>query len=136
MLSKATRLEDVMMLTRELTQIRAQIERIEGRQRFLEKRSDYSTVTLTLGLPPVTASPTPVPTATPVPTPVPAWNPSATAERGWNASLRILRAVAEVAILAVAFGWWLIPIGAIGGAVYLRDRNRRATDVARADEPV
>jgi hypothetical protein len=116
MLGKATQLQDVMTLTRELTQIRGQIERLEGRKRFLEKRSELSTVTLTVQ-PPSVGSPAPTPT------PTPAWDPSRTAERGWNASLRVLRGVAEVAILAVAFGWWLIPPAAIAGLVALRMRR-------------
>jgi hypothetical protein len=118
MLSKAQKLEEVMMLTRELTQIRGQIERIEGRKRFLERRSDFSSVTLGLQLPPATAA-----TPTPTPTPV-GWNPSATAERGWNASLRVLRAVADVVILAVAFGWWLVPFAAVAAYAGLRLRAR------------
>ncbi|HEV8639126.1 MAG TPA: DUF4349 domain-containing protein [Chloroflexota bacterium] len=118
MLAKAQKLEEVMMLTRELTQIRGQIERLEGRKRFLERRSDFSSVTLNLQLPPPAAA-----TPTPVPTPV-GWNPSATAERGWNASLRVLRAVADVVILAVAFGWWLVPFGAVAAYAALRVRAR------------
>jgi hypothetical protein len=127
MLAKATRLEDVMMLTRELTQIRGQIERIEGRKRFLDKRAELSSVTLTLQPPPPAAV---TPTPTPVPTPVPVWDPSRTAERGWNASLRVLRGVADVAILALAFGWWLIPLGAIGGAIALRMRRPAARETS------
>jgi hypothetical protein len=117
MLGKATQLNDVMTLTRELTQIRGQIERLEGRKRFLEKRSDLSIVTLTVQPPPIVA--TPVPTATPTPI----WDPSRTAERGWNASLRVLRGIAEVGILAIAFGWWLIPVAGVIGVVALRMRR-------------
>jgi hypothetical protein len=118
MLSRAQRLEEVMMLTRELTQIRGQIERIEGRKRFLERRSDFSALTLNLQPPPTAAA------ATPGPSPL-AWNPGQTAERGWNASLRVLRTVADLVILAVAFGWWLVPFGALAGYAALK-RWRRA----------
>jgi hypothetical protein len=114
MLARAQKLDEVMTLTRELTQIRGQIERIEGRKRFLERRSDFSTVTLNMQLPPSDAA---------TPTPV-RWDPAATAARGWNASLRVLRAIAEVVILAVSFGWWLVPLGLAGGYVLLRTRLR------------
>jgi hypothetical protein len=77
-------------------------------------------MSLSLQLPPSSAA-----TPTPGPTPV-GWNPAATAERGWNASLRVLRAVADVAILAVAFGWWLVPFGALAAYAALRMRPRRA----------
>jgi hypothetical protein len=127
MLARATQLQDVMTLTRELTQIRGQIERLEGRKRFLEKRSDLSSVTVSLQPPPLGPTPTP--------TPAPVWDPSRTAERGWNASLRVLRGIAEVGILAVAFGWWLVPLAAIAGAVALRVRRPASPQTDAVSRP-
>jgi hypothetical protein len=49
----------------------------------------------------------------------------AVALRGWQASLAVLRGVAEVLIVAVAFSWWLVPLAAAG--VYFWLRHRRST---------
>jgi hypothetical protein len=115
LMEKATKLEDVLVLQRELTNVRSQIERIQGRKTFLERRSDMSQVTLNLKEADAVASSRPTGGA---------WDPVATAQRGWQASLRVLRTVADVAILSLAFGWWLIPLAAVGGAVLYRRRPR------------
>jgi hypothetical protein len=46
LMQKATRIEDVMSVQRELTNIRGQIERLEGRRRVLENKSDLATIAL------------------------------------------------------------------------------------------
>ena len=56
-MDKATQIQDVLSLQRELTNVRGQIERIQGRKRFLERRSDMATITLSLRLPPVEDAP-------------------------------------------------------------------------------
>lgn len=117
LLERATRIEDIVMLTRELGQVRGQIERLEGRKRFLERRADHATISVTLRQPPVGSAVTPLAGS--------AWDPAATAARGWNASLRVLRTVADLAILAVAFGWWLVPPLALAAFAGLRLVSRR-----------
>jgi hypothetical protein len=128
MLEKAQTLSDTLTLQRELNGVRTQIEKLEGRRRFLSNRSEWSSIQLSIApLPlPATATPTPVPTAVPTPLPTNEFNPSRTASIGWNASMAILRAVAELAILVLSFGWWLIPIG-IGAAIVLRRRGPTPT---------
>jgi hypothetical protein len=115
LMDKATRIEDVLALQRELTNIRGQIERIQGRKRYLERRSDMATITLALRLPPAEA-----------PRPGGAWDPVAVAQRGWQASLTILRGMAELLIIAAAFSWWLLPFVALGGYVLLQRRRAAA----------
>ncbi len=71
MLEKAQTLPDVLTLQRELAGVRTQIERIEGRKRFLSNRSEFSTIAVTLSPSPLAVTPgptaTPAPTATPTP---------------------------------------------------------------------
>ena len=98
LMDKATAISDVLALQRELTNVRGQIERIQGRKTYLERRTDMATITLSLRLPP--ASPSTVTGG--------AWDPAATAQRGWQASLTVLRALANGIIAAIAFGWWLL----------------------------
>jgi hypothetical protein len=116
LMDKATQIQDVLALQRELTNVRGQIERIQGRQTYLERRSDMATITLSLRLPPVAAT-----TSTSG-----AWDPIGIAQRGWQASLNVLRGGAEVLIVVAAFSWWLIPFVALGAYVVLQRRRRVA----------
>jgi hypothetical protein len=114
LMDKATRIEDVLALQRELTNVRGQIERIQGRKRFLERRTDMATITLSLR-PPAAEAARPAGSG--------AWDPIGIALRAWQASLAVLRGVAEVAILAAVFSWWLIPL--VAGGLYWWLRRRR-----------
>lgn len=122
LMDKASQIQDVLALQRELTNVRGQIERIQGRKTYLERRSDMATITLALRLPSVGASP-----------PTTGWDPLAIAARGWQASLALLRGTAEVLIVVLAFSWWLIPFIALGAYVWLR---RRRTPTAAAPGPI
>lgn len=114
LMNKATRIEDVLSLQRELTNVRSQIERIQGRKRYLERRTDMATITLALRLPAAEAVKAGE---------AGAWNPLAVAARGFKASLALLRGVADGLIVALAFSWWLVPFAA--GGVYLLMQRRR-----------
>jgi hypothetical protein len=48
LMERATKVEEVLVLQRELTGIRGQIERLEGRRRVLENRSDFATIAMKL----------------------------------------------------------------------------------------
>jgi len=114
LMDKATQIQDVLQLQRELTNVRGQIERIQGRKTYLERRSDMATITLSLRLPPPDTSARPF-TGT--------WDPAGVAQRGWQASLALLRGIAEVVIVAVAFSWWLVPFVVLGVYVWLHRRR-------------
>ncbi len=49
-MKKATRIEDILAVQRELTQVRAQIESIEGRMKYLRESAEYSTITIYLSV--------------------------------------------------------------------------------------
>jgi hypothetical protein len=117
LLDRATQIQDVLSLQRELTNVRGQIERIQGRKTYLERRTDMATITISLRLPPVAGS-QPIVSG--------AWDPLAVALRGWQASLALLRGIAEVLIIALAFSWWLVPFAAAGAYLWLRRRHPAA----------
>lgn len=106
LMDKAQRMEDVLTLHRELTNLRGQIERIQGRKRFLERRSEMATITVNLRLPPVENGRPVVRGKT--------WSPLGATQRGWEASLVLLRGAADVALAVLAFSWWLVPPVALG----------------------
>ena len=123
LMDKATQIQDVLSLQRELTNIRGQIERIQGRRRFLEHRTDMATITLALR-----------PLGSSAPQPVAGWDPLAVAQRGWQASLNLLRGVVDVVIIAIAFSWWLVPFVALGAYLFVQ-RRRPAPPAAQPAPP-
>jgi hypothetical protein len=121
LMERTERIEDVLALQRELSNVRGNIERIQGRKRFLERRTEMATITLALRLPPVQDPQSQL---------VRGWEPVRAAQRGWDASLVVLRGATEVLIVAAAFSWWLVPFLALGAyaanAWYGRRTARRA----------
>src|SRR5919199_6477793 len=81
LMDRAQRIEDIISLQRELTNVRGQIERIQGRKTYLERRTDMATVSVSLHLPP----------AENASRPGGGFDPLAVARRGWTASLNLLR---------------------------------------------
>ena len=124
LMDKATQIQDVLALQRELTNVRGQIERIQGRKTYLERRSDMATITLSLRLPPVDA-----------PRTSGGWDPAAVAARGWQASLTVLRGAAEALIVVVAFSWWLIPFVALGAYYWLHRRRTPTAATGSSNTP-
>ncbi|MGI9147410.1 MAG: DUF4349 domain-containing protein [Chloroflexota bacterium] len=114
LMDKAAQIQDVLQLQRELTNVRGQIERIQGRKTYLEHRSDMATITLSLSLPPADTSTRPF---------TGVWDPAAVAQRGWQASLTLLRGIADVLIVVVAFSWWLVPFVGLGAYVWFHRRR-------------
>lgn len=124
LMDRAQRIEDVLALQRELRGLRAQIERIQGRKRFLERRSEMATISVSLRLPPVEQ---PKPQGRDK-----GWNPLLATQRGWEASLAILRHVADGVLVALGFSWWLVPFAALGAYLW---QSRRARPGARPAVP-
>ncbi len=118
--AKAQTVEETLAIGRELTTIRGQLEQVQGRLNYLEDRTAYSQISLSI-------QPVANPQVAP-PEPVPAWNPIRVVERAWNASLRVLQGVATVALSVVVFGWWLVPL--LVGALMWWRRNRVRRPVA------
>jgi hypothetical protein len=102
---RAEDVEDALAIQRELTDIRGQVEEVQGRIQYLEQSTASSRISV--GIQPVAAAPESPP----------AWNPALVAVRAWNASLHVLQGLANAVITALVFGWWLAPVlvGALAG---------------------
>ena len=48
LLNRATKIEDIIQITNSLTNVRTQIEQTEGRKRYLEGQTDFSTINVSL----------------------------------------------------------------------------------------
>jgi hypothetical protein len=132
LMDKATKIEDVLNLQRELTNVRGEIEKRQGRLNFLDKRSAFSTITVNVSLPPLVATPTPVPVPTPAPVAEKRTLDKAVGE-SWDASLNILGTSMTVVAQVLVFLWWLLPF-VLGGLIWWRLRRisiRKAETSAR-----
>ncbi len=112
---RAESVNAALAIERELTNIRGQIEQVQGRIQYLEDRTTSSRISLSIE-----------PVARPKPEP-PAWSPARVVERSWDASLAVLQALATVVISALVFGWWLTPL-LLAGFVFWRRRLRTPAD--------
>lgn len=121
LMERAQKIEDIIALQRELTNVRGQIERIQGRKTLLERRTDLATIVLSLRTPPVEVSVSPQ-----------GWDPALVARRGWEASLATLVAIASVLIATIAYSWWLAPVALAGWYVARRWRRPRRAATAAA----
>jgi hypothetical protein len=113
LIERANRIEDVMSIQRELTNIRGQIERLEGRRRVLENRAELATIAMRL-IEPVSL------------TPRNGWNPLETTEQALIALGRFAQALTTLLIWGVVFSPFSI-IPALVIRWFLRNREARPT---------
>jgi hypothetical protein len=126
LMQKAERVEDILALDRELRQIQGEIERTQGRLNYLGKRSEMSTITVSLY--PEAAA------VAPLTKPAEAWDPVQVAQRAWDASLELLSGVASAVITAAVFMWWAIPFLLLAAWLARRPRRQSLTPPAPSAE--
>lgn len=114
LLNQATRMEDILALERELSRVRGEIEQIKGRLNYLDRRTSYSRIDLTLR-----------PTALAAAAESPAFDFVATVSEAWESSLRFVGRVAGAAVTVVVFLWWLWLLGLVAAAGFVAVRGRR-----------
>jgi hypothetical protein len=112
--NKAGNVEEALSIQRELTNVRGEIELVQGRIKYLDQHTAYSQITLDIQ--PMTSPPPPQP----------AWSPGDVAAHAWTASLGVLQAIATALISALVFGWWLAPM-LVGVLLWWRRKNRPST---------
>ncbi|MCC6236321.1 MAG: DUF4349 domain-containing protein [Dehalococcoidia bacterium] len=112
MLGSARTTAEILQVQDRLNQTRAQIERADGRLAGLRRLADMSTLTVSLS--PVSPPSTDTPAGTFAPV-----------GEAWQASLEALRSLALGVLVALAFGWWMVPLGAL--AVWTAVRLLRST---------
>jgi hypothetical protein len=99
LLSRAQRVEDILAIQRELTNVRGQIEQIQGRKQALERRADMATITLQIREASTFART--------------GWNPGETVTEALRALAQTVRGLATPAI------WILVWTPLWGGALVL-----------------
>lgn len=121
-LGQAKNVQEVLQVQDRLTTTRAEIERLKGRINLLTRMTDLATIQMSLRS--ENASPITRPDGI---------GPLASLQRGWEASLRVLGGVGSVALTAVAFSWWLLPLAALGAWVGRRQLRRRSAPLPPAE---
>jgi len=120
-LEQAETVEESLTVSRQLSEIEAEIEQVKGRMAYLKDRSAFSTITLQImpQIPTPTPLPSPTPTMTPTPTPTPVpWSPSQTFDNATtvtsNAASSLFRIGVELVIwTVVVIVPFLLPLVAI-----------------------
>ncbi len=124
LLDKATKMEDIIVVERELSRLRAEIEKIEGRQRYLQRRTDMSTIVVHLQ----------TEASARVAAERDSRNPLESAREAWEASLTTLADLLEGLMVMVIYLWWLIPLLLLV-FWWWRRRRRRKAQAPPADPP-
>jgi hypothetical protein len=109
--AKADKMEDVLAIDHELRDVQGQIETIQGRINYLGKRSEMSTITITLW-----------PESAPIAN-EPSWQPLRAAENAWNDSMEMVAGLSMGLIRVGVFLWWLIPLSLLGAFILRRARR-------------
>jgi hypothetical protein len=121
LLDRAGTIEEVLLVTAELDDVRGDIEQLEGRIKLIEDRSDFATVAVRLNLPPtVVVEETPAGLASPVEVLVDAF----------STSLTVAHAALNVAVVLFVAGVWIVPATLV--TVLAWRRLRRPFEAVRA----
>ncbi|NWJ96929.1 MAG: DUF4349 domain-containing protein [Chloroflexi bacterium] len=99
LLKKATNVNDTLSIQRELTSVRGEIERRQGRMNYLQKKSDTSTITLSIS-----------PRLPTTKLQSESWDIGNVLAQAWEGSLRGLQKLGTVLITVVVYGWWVLPL--------------------------
>ncbi len=121
-MKRANTIDEVLKVQQQLTAVRGQIERIQGRINYLDRRADMATITLSL-----------VPPSAGTHQPGDLSNPIDAAIEAWYASLQFLSYAASLAVTIIVFFWWAIPpLALLVLWIMMRVRRRRAPSTPSA----
>ncbi|MCL4464973.1 MAG: DUF4349 domain-containing protein [Chloroflexi bacterium] len=111
LLNQATKMDDILSIQRELTAIRGNIEKLQGRQNYLKRRVDMSSIAVHLQ--PESAAAVAAGRS--------GWQPLQTVAVAWENSLTLLQGLASLLImLVVGVLWWLLPLLLLGRWLWAR----------------
>jgi hypothetical protein len=117
LLTRAGTIDEILKIDAALSNVRTQIEQLQGQVNSIASRTQFSTITMSI-----------TPAITPVVTPpTTAWDPAKTVATALATLAVMLRGFADIAIWLIVFGW--IPLVALAIALIVT-RGRRSTRVA------
>ncbi len=114
LLQQARTVDEILKVRQRLDEVRAQVERLQGRMEYLRRLSELAAITVVLTEAPPAAQGGPT------------WDPVQAAVQAWNRSLVFLTRVADILVQGAVFLWWVwVPAGLGAGFVWRR-RSRQA----------
>ena len=117
LLTRAGTIDEILKIDAALSNVRTQIEQLQGQVNSIASRTQFSTITMTI-------TPAILSVVTP---PTPAWDPTRTVATALATLAVMLRGFADIAIWLLVFGW--IPLLALAVALIVT-RGRRTARVA------
>ncbi len=113
LLTRAGTIDEILKIDAALSNVRTQIEQLQGQVNSVASRTQFSTITMTI-------TPAILSVVTP---PTPAWDPARTVATALATLAVMLRGFADIAIWLLVFGW--IPLLALAVALIVT-RGRRS----------
>lgn len=111
LLTKANSVSDVLAVQREITTVRGQIDRLEGRQKYLATKTSMASITVSIEpIGPVT----PEKAST-----TPGWDFALTLQNAWDGSVHGLQGLATV-LITIAVYLWVLPLLLLGYWLFVR----------------
>ena len=112
LLARAGTIDEILKIDSALSNVRTQIEQLQGQVNSISARTQFSTITVSISpvIPPVGTTPS-------------TWDPAKTVALAFATLTAVLRGFADVAIWMLVFGW--IPLLALALALILT-RGRRS----------
>jgi hypothetical protein len=120
LMAKAQTVDDIIKVQTQLTEVRGKIEQLQGQINFLQRKSDFSQLDITL-----------IPEAQQAQVPKARSRFINAVTTGWDASLE---ALSVIVYLAVSL-WWLILVVLIGFGIVRFVRGRRPLPTTPAPKP-
>lgn len=128
-MTEAKKIEDVLKVEAELSDVEEELNVIQGRINYLKDRSSFSTISIQIDpwVPTATPSPTPTMTPTSTPTAIPtpnSWRPGDTAQIATVELQQTSQSVANgIIYLGIICGPWLLLLLLAGWGVYAFNRR-------------
>jgi len=116
LLARAATVDEILKVDAALSNVRTQIEQLQGQVNSITSRTQFSTITVSVS-----------PAIAPVGTPSGTWDPSKTVAQAFATLAAVLRGFADAAIWLLVFGW--IPLVLLALALILT-RGRRVARTA------
>lgn len=101
-LDRAQDLDDILVITDRINQVREQIEQVQGRINLLQNLSELATITVHL-------TPAAADVHRPAPEPDAIANPLDAARDAWERSLETLAVIASGVLAVAVYSWWIVP---------------------------
>jgi len=111
LLGRAATVDEILKVDAALSNVRTQIEQLQGQVNSINSRTQFSTITVSVS-----------PAIAPVGTPSSTWDPSKTVAQAFATLAAVLRGFADATIWLLVFGW--IPLVALA-LVLILTRGRR-----------